>query len=154
MNREMFDHEKALRLLVCGSRDFTNKKKIEEVLKGFQGVEVLVHGNARGADQIAGLIGMNLWGDDKVRAFLAKWTQFGPSAGAIRNKQMLDEGKPNRVLAFFHNMNFSPGTIDMVYQSLQSGLVRIVWCWDEQSQRQFYADRLNRSPRSPEDLIA
>ena len=143
-----------LRLLVCGSRDFTNKAKIEEVLRSFpeEAIELLIHGNARGADKIAALIGMNLWGDDRVKAFPADWNTYGRTAGFARNKQMLVEGKPNLILAFFSNVKGSRGTADMVYQALGWESVRSIWCWDEAVQQQFYAAKHCQYPTCVEDL--
>jgi len=35
-----------------------------------------------------------------IEEYPANWKEFGKSAGAIRNQQMLKEGKPNLVIAF------------------------------------------------------
>lgn len=45
--------------------------------------------------------------------FPANWDKYGKKAGPIRNAQMLEEGRPNLVLAFHDNLQFSHGTKDM-----------------------------------------
>lgn len=73
-------------------------------------VECLIHGGARGADNIAGEFGDFL--QIPVHIYHAKWDDYGPAAGSIRNQQMIDEGRPTHALAF-HKEN-SPGTKDMI----------------------------------------
>lgn len=53
--------------------------------------------------------------------YLADWKTHGLNAGPIRNKQMLDEGKPDLVLAFPGGR----GTANMVTQARKAG-VRVV----------------------------
>src|SRR4051812_3240410 len=87
------------RVLVCGSRDWTDKDEIANVLADLAdlpSVEIL-HGGARGADQMAGEVA-EFYGYD-VRVFAADWQNEGRRAGFLRNLRMLDE-KPNLVLAF------------------------------------------------------
>lgn len=60
-------------------------------------VEV-ISGMARGVDSVA----VN-WADAyglKCHKFPAEWDKYGKKAGYIRNKQMLEEGKPDLVIAF------------------------------------------------------
>jgi hypothetical protein len=53
----------------------------------------------------------------------ADWTKYGgKKAGPIRNKQMLVEGKPNRVIAFHDNIKKSKGTANMLAQARRCGL--------------------------------
>lgn len=40
----------------------------------------------------------------------------------IRNKQMLDEGKPDLVLAFHTDIENSKGTKNMIYQAKKRGI--------------------------------
>jgi hypothetical protein len=112
-----------MRLLVCGGRDFHNRAfvfssldKIRE--KGWR-PQVIIHGAARGADSLAGM-----WAEERgidVLAFPAGWEAHGKAAGHIRNKQMLDEGKPTHVVAFPGGR----GTANMVNQAKAAGLY--VW---------------------------
>ena len=46
--------------------------------------------------------------------FPADWKKYGRAAGPIRNKQMLNEGKPDLVLAFHTNIENSKGTKSMI----------------------------------------
>ena len=48
----------------------------------------------------------------------AQWDKYGKAAGAIRNQQMLDEGKPELVVAFPGGR----GTEDMVNRAKKAGL--------------------------------
>jgi hypothetical protein len=82
----------------------------------------IIHGGARGADQLAGTIA-ELW-RWPVEVYEADWDKHGKGAGPIRNKQMLDEGKPDLILAF--PMLVSKGTWDMIRQGVRAGVeVRI-----------------------------
>ena len=70
---------------------------------------VVIHGGARGADDLA-----RQWGEISVGIegveFRADWTAHGKAAGMIRNQRMLDEGRPDLVVAFPGGR----GTADMV----------------------------------------
>jgi hypothetical protein len=52
--------------------------------------------------------------------FPADWGTFGKRAGPIRNKQMLEEGKPDLVIAFWDGN--SPGTKNMIDQAQAKGI--------------------------------
>ena len=54
--------------------------------------------------------------------FDADWQKYGRAAGPIRNKQMLDEGSPDLVIAFAGGR----GTENMVKQS-EAKKVPVVW---------------------------
>lgn len=119
-----------MRVLVCGGRDFAeNIKSIEaadqrsfvwNILRNFDlrlgPFDVVIHGDARGVDRCAGA-----WAESNhitVRKFPADWDRHGKSAGPIRNQQMLDEGKPDFVIAFPGGI----GTSDMVARSKKIGV--------------------------------
>lgn len=100
-----------MRVLVCGGRDFMDNAmayKALDILHSNYGFDVVIEGDARGADRIAGY-----WARknklDNVK-FPAKWTQYGKRAGPIRNQAMLDEGRPDLVVAF----PGGKGTADMI----------------------------------------
>lgn len=83
------------RVLITGSRNWTDEKKIERAIQiatlgQSKSRTVIVHGAAKGADRIAGTIaeGMGL----HVEAYPADWDVHGKSAGPIRNQQMVDLG--------------------------------------------------------------
>jgi hypothetical protein len=63
--------------------------------------------NAPGADQLARDYAIDRGLKDVP--FPAPWTRYGHAAGAIRNQQMIDEGKPDIAIAFPGNT----GTADM-----------------------------------------
>jgi hypothetical protein len=91
-----------MRVLVCGGRDFTDQTFASGALDGIWRArgefDLVIHGAARGADTLA-----QNWADEMgvcCLAFPAKWKEHGRGAGPIRNQQMMDEGKPDMVIAF------------------------------------------------------
>lgn len=88
-----------MRILVCGGRDFNNRALFNKALQPYASKEnTIIHGAARGADSLA-----NTWAYDndcEVIAYPANWDKYGKRAGYIRNVQMLNEGKPDLVIAF------------------------------------------------------
>jgi hypothetical protein len=113
------------RVLVCGGRDFLNRtavwKKLND-LRSKHGRLTIIQGGARGVDQMA-----REWCYDQRSVHMinepAMWLQHGPAAGPIRNQKMLDEHKPDMVLAFPGGR----GTADMVSRAEKAG-VPIVRC--------------------------
>lgn len=101
------------RILVCGGREYANKERVFKILDAAVRAMAdrhitIIHGAATGADSLA-----ELWAEErqvKSKAFPADWTAYGTRAGYMRNKQMLDEGKPHAVIAF----PGGPGTRMMV----------------------------------------
>lgn len=106
-----------MRILVCGSRDFDDRERLYKLLDAFIPiVEVIIEGEAKGADTLA-----KEWAEEReiiVMGFPANWKQWGRAAGPMRNRQMIEEGKPDLVIAFpsklLHN---TKGTKDMVNQA-------------------------------------
>jgi hypothetical protein len=96
-----------MRILVCGSRRWTDKALVREYLKQYPGATV-VHGGCRGADALAGEVAAEL--DMPVEVYRAHWS-LGPRAGPIRNQEMVDS-KPDLVVAFL--LPESRGTWDCV----------------------------------------
>lgn len=131
-----------MKILVCGGRDFgdlTRKKRGTEEWNSaeqqriylFNQLDILcakfskfhtpphkdieiVSGAARGADSAASAyaIANNL----KLHEFPADWKRYGPSAGPIRNQQMIDEARPDLVVAF----PGKTGTQDMIRRALEN----------------------------------
>jgi hypothetical protein len=107
-----------MRVLVCGGRDYHDYKKVSEVLGDLyyslsheeQNCFVLISGGARGADTLARRWAQNYLPGFSFMGFRADWKSYGLSAGPKRNAQMLEEGKPDLVLAF----PGGKGTADMV----------------------------------------
>lgn len=81
--------------------------------------DVIMHGDAEGADKIGGSVAEKL--GFKVVAVAADWHKFGKRAGPIRNQKMLNE-KPDLCLAFHVDIKNSRGTRDMVERCQQAGI--------------------------------
>ncbi|MBI2358623.1 MAG: DUF2493 domain-containing protein [Deltaproteobacteria bacterium] len=94
-----------MKVLVCGSRDWTDWKAIENRLQTLPPRTTIIAGAARGVDSIAASIGRKL--GLEVREFPADWDKFGRSAGYRRNLVMLEQD-PDLVIAF--HVGNSPGT--------------------------------------------
>lgn len=109
-----------MRVLVCGSRDWFDKDKIKQELENLEKVTMLIHGACRGVDILAAQVAKEL--NIEIKEFPANWKLYGLSAGPKRNQQMLDEGKPDYVLAFHDDIKSSKGTKDMISRVIKSGI--------------------------------
>ena len=120
-----------MRLLVCGSRHWTNKGLIRAILGSLDSVEVVIHGGARGTDRLAGEVAVNQ--SVPVLEFPALWGRYGTAAGSIRNQQMLDEEKPTHVVAFHEravdggDIAGGGGTRDMIGRARKAGIPTVVY---------------------------
>jgi hypothetical protein len=103
------------RILVCGGRHYgtyvtdddlrvPHREQIEglrsclnSLLVEFSDI-LIIHGKAKGADSLAEqwAIANNI----EQLGFPAQWNKYGKAAGPLRNVQMLEEGKPDLVIAF------------------------------------------------------
>lgn len=101
-----------MKILVSGDRNWKRMDIIERELKKFPSDTVVIHGAARGVDTIAAFVADRL--GMKVIPFDAEWHIYGRGAGPVRNQKMLNEGKPDMVLAFHENIKESLGTKDMI----------------------------------------
>lgn len=104
------------KLLVCGGRNFEEHEYLERILDSIReefNVGTVIHGNARGADRLAGewakLRGL------KVISVDANWKEYGRAAGMIRNQAMI-ELKPDLVVAF----PGGKGTLNMMNLALKN----------------------------------
>lgn len=81
------------------------------------GISAIIHGAcSSGADDFAGN-----WARRRLieeTRFPADWKSHGKPAGPIRNQQMIDEGKPDLVVAFPGGR----GTADMVAKANRAGV--------------------------------
>jgi len=113
-----------MRMLVCGGRNYNDWQQLDATLsqiKQTQGwdddpIELVIHGGAQGADEMAGE-----WANDhdvETLVFPADWQTYGRQAGMIRNQQMLDEGQPDLVVAFPGGR----GTANMVQRAEEAGV--------------------------------
>jgi UDP-N-acetylmuramoylalanine-D-glutamate ligase len=117
-----------MRVLVCGGRDFADRSLMARTLSRFKprvptdddlAEHILILGGAKGADALA-----EEWADVfgvRKRIYPADWEAHGKAAGPIRNQRMLDEGKPDLVVAFPGGR----GTADMVRRAKAAG-VRVI----------------------------
>lgn len=125
-----------MRVLICGGRTFGVDQPVpggaiaaamqRSLLTGYLDralrhgrISVLIHGAAHGADTLAGE-----WAAANsvpVEAYPADWTTYGRAAGGIRNRQMLEDGRPDIVLAFAGGK----GTANMIAQARKAG-VRVI----------------------------
>ena len=108
------------RILICGSRDWNDFNTIKKYLQTLPKDTVIIHGGCRGADSIAGYLAKQM--EMEVQVYKADWNKFGKGAGPQRNQRMIDEGKPDLVVAFHDDIDNSKGTLDMVTRSKSSGL--------------------------------
>lgn len=107
-----------MRVLVCGGRNYSDKCYLWSVLDGLGPPEVsaIISGAAKGADALAAewakRFGFPLY------EFPADWKAHGKAAGPIRNQRMIDDGKPDLVVAFAGGR----GTADMTRRAEISGI--------------------------------
>lgn len=88
-----------MRILVCGGRDFNNDSLITKTLNQHICDNLtIIEGGAKGAD--LGALHWARHNDIPVETYRADWDKYGKRAGYIRNVQMLNEGKPDLVIAF------------------------------------------------------
>jgi YspA, cpYpsA-related SLOG family len=114
-------------VLVCGGRNYAARDRVFRTLDEMhaqQRIAVLIHGGATGADTLAGEWAKAWQVHESV--YPALWKTQGHAAGPIRNQFMLDESKPDVVIAF----PGGKGTEDMVGRAMQAG-VRVVMVSDE-----------------------
>lgn len=117
------------RILVCGGRDYLDYPKVNSVLDDIvqrandPSEVVIIQGGAKGADFLAKVYAYCWgWGGLHCVEYPADWKAYGKGAGAIRNQQMLDEGKPDLVVAF----PGGSGTADMIRRARKAGVEVIV----------------------------
>lgn len=104
-----------LRVLVCGGRDFNDADAVFKFLDTLS-IDAIIQGGARGADSLA-----RRYAETRglpCEEFRADWTKLRRAAGPIRNQTMLDQGKPDLVVAF----PGGAGTADMVRRANRAGV--------------------------------
>lgn len=114
----MTERKDAVRALVCGGRDYTDRAFLWNVLDGYGPPEIgeIVSGMAPGADILAAEWALRF--GFPLHRFPADWRLHGRAAGPIRNQRMLDEGRPDVVIAFPGGR----GTADMVRRAKNAGI--------------------------------
>lgn len=104
-----------MRVLVCGGRDFFDRKRIYQALRELR-PSVIINGGSTGADAISSSFAQAF--DVPLEVYPAEWKAFGRRAGPIRNRYMLRESRPDVVLAFPGHR----GTRHMVKISVRAGV--------------------------------
>lgn len=112
------------KILVTGSRDFDNGQMVLDAIMDEQTPGeriILIHGAAKGADELAGIAGTYL-PEILVASVPADWKNDGKfAAGPIRNAAMLDL-EPDIVLAFYKTGAANRGTQNCVDQATARGI--------------------------------
>jgi hypothetical protein len=110
-----------MKVLVCGSRKWGDWKTLESMLSTLPDGTHIIEGGAQGADTMARQFAIGRkWPYTEVKA---DWKKYGPSAGPIRNRVMLDmlDKTADKVMAFFASTD-SPGTKDTVREATDRGI--------------------------------
>jgi hypothetical protein len=108
-----------MRVLVCGGRSFDDLPLLDRTLDELHAerpITAVIHGAAAGADTMA-----HFWAGAAavpIDVYVAQWKKHGRAAGPIRNQRMLDEGKPDLVVAF----PGGGGTADMIRRAERAGV--------------------------------
>lgn len=112
-----------MKILACGSRTWDDGDFIEEALftLDYGAGALLIHGGARGADQLAGEAAEKL--GLEVKEMKPDWETHGKKAGVIRNIQMLNE-EPDVVIAFWNGK--SKGTKHTIMEALRRKVPHVV----------------------------
>ena len=107
------------RILICGSRNWTDRAAIREALVGLHPDSLIIDGMAPGADTIGYEVSKELGFRHHAR-FPAQWSAYGAKAGPMRNRLMFKTTQPTLVLAF--PMPDSLGTVDMMKIADKAGV--------------------------------
>ena len=111
-----------MRVLITGSRHWSDWGAIAAELEGFDDDTVIVTGGARGADRMAQDVAYEM--GYSVAIYQAEWDKYGRQAGPGRNQRMVDAGA-DLCLAF--PLAGSMGTWDCVRRARAAGIpVKVV----------------------------
>lgn len=104
-----------MRVMVTGGRDYSDAAKVFHALDAIHTrrgpITLLIEGGASGADRLA-----NTWARLRgipLTTFQADWARSGKRAGPERNRRMIQEARPELVMAF----PGGAGTADAVRQA-------------------------------------
>ena len=114
-----------MKVLICGSRNWSFPGHVKQVIDKLPADAEVIHGDARGADRMAGahaqLRGLT------VRAY-PYLKEFGRRGGPIRNQQMLDLESPELVIYFTTDEDTpTRGTADMIRRANKAGIPVMYW---------------------------
>ena len=109
-----------MKVLVFGSRNWVNQQAIEQALKELPPGTIVIEGAARGADNIAGFVAQRLGFTVRPYPALAHGRTW-PSAGILRNQEMLDQEHPSKdgtfidkAFCFHEDPTLGKGSKDMM----------------------------------------
>lgn len=115
-------------VIVTGSRNWTNKplfvQYLLEVERRNQAIGLIVHGDAKGADELAEEFAI----DNRICSitFGAEWDLLGKKAGPARNQRMLEWCLENKggvsVVCVAYPHTDSKGTRDMIRRCEKEGI--------------------------------
>lgn len=104
-----------MRVLVCGGRNYSRgdlvDRRLDQLHKA-QEITVLIHGDATGADTLAGE-----WAE-RNGVHIEVFPILAGEGGFKRNQRMLVEGRPDLVVHFPGRK----GTVDMVRRAMRAGV--------------------------------
>lgn len=104
-----------MKVLVCGGRNFCDEELLFSTLEEIE-PSAIISGGSTGADEFAiryaDLMCVEL------QVYRPDWAKYGKSAGPKRNQLMLDDGKPDLVVAFPGGR----GTADMIRRAKVAGV--------------------------------
>lgn len=121
-----------MKVLVCGSRDWTDRKAIEREFAKLPKGTIIIHGaHWEGADALADATAMKY--GFQIRRYPADWNDptlpNKKAAGPIRNAKMIREEHPDKDgvpismgLAFTVDMSRSRGTKDCTERARKAGI--------------------------------
>lgn len=114
-----------LRVIVCGSREWSDVEAVRREIDALPDDAIVIHGCCRGADLIADKLARER--GLRVSQKPADWSKHGKAAGPIRNQKMLDESEPHLVIAFV--LPQSKGTWDMIGKAAKAGVeTKVIRC--------------------------
>jgi len=110
--------------IFCGSREWTDPEPIRKAMERLEDGSIIVHGDQRGADLIAGTEASRR--GFEISALKAMW-DIGLQAGPMRNSHMLKRliaaagmNQAVKTFAFHHDSMLGVGTRDMVQRCLKA----------------------------------
>jgi hypothetical protein len=113
-----------MRVIVCGSRTWTDRGAIFDRLNELRPPLRIVHGScSSGADKIADdwCLRAHVLGEDvAAERYPAEWGEYGKAAGMIRNTRMASAGA--ELCLAFRMPGKSNGTDDMVKKARAAGI--------------------------------
>lgn len=114
-----------MKVLVCGDRNWVDRKIIRERLLKLPSNTIIIEGGCgrdfgpTGADLLARAVALEI--GFEVVEFPAAWKKYGKSAGPLRNIKMANT-KPNLVIAFHDDIKSSKGTKHMIAEARKRGI--------------------------------